>query len=112
MDTYLATDTLYLIEENSSLNKCQLLTGAKYYKEKNALLDYFKVLRKSKPEFELGISRNLHDRYIIVDQRRVYSFGESIKDAGNKGTIVKVIKNSTEIIDLFNDLWKQSEKVT
>lgn len=55
---------------------------------------------------ELRTHNNAHDRFIIIDQKDVYSSGPSFKDLGNKAGLVSQVTDETarqKAITEFND---------
>jgi len=59
---------------------------------------------------EKHVTEDFHDRFIIVDNIRVYHIGASIKDAGKKVFIINEIKdykNKDSILKSFNDAWNK-----
>jgi hypothetical protein len=59
---------------------------------------------------EKHATEDFHDRFIIVDNIRVYHIGASIKDAGKKVFMINEIedtKNKDSILKSFNDAWNK-----
>lgn len=57
---------------------------------------------------EKRTTEDFHDRFIIVDNTRVYNIGSSIKDAGKRAFMINEIKdtkNKDNILKSFNDSW-------
>lgn len=72
--------------------------------------DKFKnYLAKMKKEFEMSVevklSKKIHDRYMICGDK-CWAFGTSIKDLGNKDTIIREISEvTTSMKELFSGRW-------
>jgi len=60
---------------------------------------------------EIRLSNVFHDRFIFIDEKDLYHFGASIKDAGNRGFMFSKIEE-IEIIkllkDKFNEEWNKA----
>jgi len=69
-----------------------------------------RLFKAQRPHFEVGVSNQIHDRYLIVD-KRAWIIGQSIKDAGKKPLSIVEITNGEKAIDLFTRLWNRSNKV-
>jgi len=69
-----------------------------------------RVFKKQKTNFEVRVSSDVHDRYLIVDNR-AWVIGQSLKDAGNKPLSIVEILNVQPIIRLFDKLWSISKRI-
>jgi hypothetical protein len=79
MDNYVDESTLLLLSKRNENVECKVLTRI------NATL--MKDLEKHNqqyPSIELIENRGSHDRFIIIDNSRLYHFGASLKDLGKK----------------------------
>lgn len=111
VDPYISSETLYHFTGISPvLKKLTIITN------KVSNLGDFK---KSKDEFtkETGVTvdirknEKLHDRYLISDNDS-WSLGGSIKDIGNKDTIITRISQATTALnELFEIRWNEGENV-
>jgi hypothetical protein len=66
------------------------------------------------PQFSVIVKRTkeIHDRFIIVDYTQYYHLGASVKDAGNKAFMLKPVENSIAIENLkqqFNSSWSAAK---
>ena len=51
-------------------------------------------------------NNSYHDRFIIIDRKRVFHCGASFKDLGKKCFAINEVENKTEIDKLINDVIK------
>lgn len=65
--------------------------------------------RKQRPRFEVRLSKEIHDRYIIVDNK-AWTIGQSIKDAGNKPLTLIMLDDTSKALELFEKLWTESKR--
>lgn len=47
-----------------------------------------------------------HDRFIIIDRKRVFHSGAYFKDLGKKCFVINKIKNNIEISKILDDIYK------
>ena len=106
-DTYISERTLFPFTVlEGKLNKLRILTSnlcdkTKYNDYKNRLSLEFKLIVEEKE------NRKIHDRYIIGNQK-CWSIGTSLKDFGNKDTIIKEVPEVyLSLKDLFNERWNE-----
>ena len=62
----------------------------------------------AKAKIEAKKAGDCHDRFIVIDENQVWSFGASYKDAGNKATFLAKVNDSNQakkIITDFNQWW-------
>lgn len=54
-----------------------------------------------------------HDRFIILDENQVYTIGSSLKNLGNKLTVISKIEPSeaTKCINTFDSLWTKARVI-
>ncbi|MBN2566496.1 hypothetical protein JXB02_00225 [Candidatus Woesearchaeota archaeon] len=106
-DPYISPETLFpFLNLKGKIKSIQILTANIFNKEKfDSYINKFKK--------ELGISveikenKKIHDRYIITDNS-CWWMGTSIKDLGNKDTIIQdisVVKKSMD--ELFSERWEE-----
>ena len=78
------------------------------------MLNKFKIVAEKfkiqKSNFEVRRSTEIHDRYLIIDQR-VWTIGQSIKDAGIKPLYIIEIQNVKTVEKMFYDLWARGVKI-
>ena len=51
-------------------------------------------------------NNSYHDRFIIIDRKRIFHCGASFKDLGKKCFAINEVENKTEIDKLINDVIK------
>jgi hypothetical protein len=106
-DTHISDKTLFPFSElKGNLKKLNILTSniydeIKFESYKNNLLSEYKI------EVEVRKSFKLHDRYILGNNK-CWTLGTSLKDIGNKDTI---IRENNEIYgslkEIFDIRWKE-----
>lgn len=109
-DSHVSPSTLFpfsvLREEIKSI---KILTSNIFDSEK--FKDYQKKMKKEMGiDIEIKINQKIHDRYLIC-KNNCWHIGTSIKDLGNKDSIIKDI---SEVLDsmksLFNERWLEKTK--
>lgn len=108
-DPYVSPSILYPFSAlKGDLKILRILTSNIYDSDK--FVDYRRKFEKEmKLVVEVRKSRQIHDRYLLA-QGRCWSIGSSIKDLGNKDTIVKEITEVAEsLTDLFAKRWAEAE---
>lgn len=99
IDNYVNLKTLHLLQiVKKNLEIIFFTDNVKNYLRKTDLIDF----NKERPDLRITFIENggrIHDRFIILDEKKVYSSGGSSKDAGNKMTSIheiteKFIKDS------------------
>jgi len=95
---------LYLYDVHPNVN-IKLITRNMYGKFKE-VAKRFKI---QKPNFEIKTSNEVHDRYLIVDDR-VWVIGQSLKDAGMKPLYIVELHDKYTVLDLFKKLWNRAKK--
>ena len=110
IDSHIDPNTLHpLISiSNKHIQEIKILTSEVYEKEK--LIDYLKKFEKeSGVKIQIKINQRIHDR-IILSKNSCWSVGTSIKDLGNKDSLIKEIKEVKEYMEeLFDERWKESK---
>jgi hypothetical protein len=108
-DPHIASSTLYPFSVlKGKIKSIRILTSNIYETEK------FKEY-KNKFEKEIGakvtICKNLkiHDRWLICGEK-CWSIGSSIKDLGNKDTMIQELEVTNSLKDLFQLRWDESEE--
>jgi hypothetical protein len=108
-DPYVSPQTLYPFTVlKGKLSSLKILTTNVSEGEK--FKDY---IRRFKQEYnvkvEVRTTRKIHDRYLICGDK-CWSIGCSIKDLGNKDTIIKELDEvARSLKDLFEDRWNDRE---
>ncbi|WP_432359182.1 hypothetical protein [Sporosarcina sp. UB5] len=70
----------------------------------------YKALKKERGNLEVRKSKDNHDRYLILDEKKVYLLGSSINSIGNKASTIVPIEHKfveKQIIDYFNLSWNK-----
>jgi hypothetical protein len=71
-----------------------------------------KFIQQHRRTLEVKRDRNdFHDRFIVLDSKRAFHLGHSIKDAGNKAMMLHELQDSRNIvaaIQTFNTAWAVS----
>ncbi len=91
IDNYIDETTLIMLSKNSNVDT-KLIT---HTISKQLKLDIQKYNKQYK-NLEAVINKTFHDRYLIVDETRVYSIGASLKDVGNKTFNVNLMNDFCE----------------
>lgn len=117
-DPYVDTRTLdYFMGINKQID-IRILTqniGRKPIDEtvfKNYLEDFQKQYKNINIKIAKVNTKTLHDRYLITDDA-VYSIGASLKDLGNKDTIIIQLPNEIKeaLNDNFEDRWQNAKPI-
>lgn len=99
IDNYINLKTLHLLQiAKKNLEIIFFTDNVKNYLRKSDLVDF----NKERPDLKISFIKNggrIHDRFIILDEKKVYSSGGSSKDAGLRMTSIheiteKFIKDS------------------
>ena len=95
IDNYIDDTTLTLFSKNQDINiSIYTKTISKQLK-----LDIQKYNKQYK-NLSVKITKNFHDRFIIIDNEKVFHIGSSLKDLGNKTfAFTNINLNSSDIID-------------
>jgi len=82
VDGYVNADTLAFFPGKEPTIKLRILTDKKSLnKEFERAIDLY---NKQYENLQINISKNFHDRFLVIDDKMFYHIGASIKDAGNK----------------------------
>ncbi len=106
-DSHVSTQTLFpFIVLKDKIKSLKILTANIYNKEK--FDDYIEKMKKeSAIEVRVKINKKIHDRFIIFKEN-CWTIGSSIKDLGNKDTIIKEINEVMKSMkDLFFQRWNE-----
>ncbi len=82
VDNYIDAGTLAFFPGKEPSIKLRILTA-----QKSMTDDFQRAMELYKKQYEnllIAISKNYHDRFLIIDEEGYYHIGASIKDAGNK----------------------------
>ena len=79
VDNYVDESTLLLLSKRNENVECKVLTRISA-----TLMKDLEKHNQQYPSIELIENRGSHDRFIIIDNSRLYHFGASLKDLGKK----------------------------
>ena len=78
------------------------------------MFDKFRIVARKfarqRSNFEVRKTIEIHDRYLIIDQR-AWMIGQSIKDAGTKPLSIVEIEDIDAVLKMFNRLWNKATRV-
>ncbi|MBX4196516.1 hypothetical protein KW805_02930 [Candidatus Pacearchaeota archaeon] len=109
-DAHVSQETLFpLTALEGKIKRIKILTSNIYDKDK--FDGYIKKIQKElKIEVEVRTSNKIHERYMLSGDS-CWSIGASIKDLGNKDTVIKEINEvMTSMRELFLERWNEVEK--
>jgi len=112
VDPHISSETIFpftgIIKKN--VKEIKILTSKIYDEEK--LIGYLKKLEKeSKVKINIKINQRGHDR-LLISKNSCWSIGTSIKDLGNKDSIIKeIIEIKDSLEGLFDDRWRESKSI-
>lgn len=108
VDNYLSDDSVEMLEMANSQVDFSILTkdqGSKY----PVFIQAVKIMKKGwKGKFEVRLTKNLHDRYLIVDDKETWHCGPSLDYLGLKAGVISKLEQPeviTNIVDLFDKEW-------
>lgn len=111
-DSYVSSNTLFpfsVLTPKLKLLKIltfQIQDREKFREYRNKMQKEYGVMIKVK------VSNKIHDRYMITGDK-CWSFGASIKDLGNKDTMIREISEVVESMeDIFSERWDESPEFT
>lgn len=107
-DSHISPDTLNPFSTlNGKIKSLKILTTNVYDRDK--FNNYKKKLSKElSVSVEVKSNKKIHDRFIIIGGN-CWSIGASIKDLGNKDTIIKDVSEVVSSMrDLFMERWSES----
>lgn len=107
IDGYVDNNTLKFFSNKKQHIKIQVLTNKNCYTP--SLLLFVDAFNRQYQNLEIRKSNNFHDRFLIIDEKKIYHIGASLKDAGKKTFMFTEIEVSTikdSILDKFKLEWK------
>jgi len=109
IDPYIGPPLFDLLEDTASKKQVRIITSEK--SKEDAFLAY-DAFRKQYPKTEVRVLGEglLHDRYILLDRARGFHVGHSLKDLGTKDTQLNLLKDASEALKRFEELWKKATK--
>ena len=106
IDNYINLKTLHLLQLVKQKMEVTIFTdNIKKYLRKSDLADF----KKERPDLNITFIRTggrIHDRFIILDNKKVYSSSSSSKDAGLKMTSIHEITERFMLNSLFTEIEK------
>lgn len=115
VDNYLSDESAKMIESatNSKISVQILTTDYSESKAKLFLQKVQIIKRAWQSTFEVKKTHKFHDRFIIIDDSRVWFSGPSIDSLGIKkpGVICELTDIKGEIIRNFNEVWEASDSI-
>jgi len=106
-DTHISPETLFPFNNLRKLKSFKILTTEVHDSEKfNSYCS--KMKKEMKITIEIKKSNKIHERFILIGDT-CWSIGHSIKDLGNKDTVIKDISEVVSSMrELFEERWKES----
>jgi hypothetical protein len=98
IDGYVDENILKLLTSKNQKVNVKILTKEKSFK---SVLPFVDAFNKQYKNLEVKASEVYHDRFLIIDQKDVYHFGASLKDAGNRVFMFSKIEDEAIIKTLF-----------
>ena len=95
IDNYIDKNLLDILRD---INKDILIITNKYNNQ-----DYTKY-QSQYNNITLKINNNIHDRFIVLDNKEQYHVGTSLKDLGKKCFAINKIENKDWIINILNHI--------
>lgn len=103
-------DLLTNTKENVAIKVLTFSTPADF------ALEGRKFLQQHRRTLEVRKDRNdFHDRFIVLDSKRVFHLGHSIKDAGNKAMMLHELRDDRNIVaavQAFHTAWGSSAQLS
>lgn len=106
-DPYVSSSTLFpFVVLKGKLKNIKILSSNVWESEK--FKEYKKRFEKeTNIKVDVKVNKKIHDRYIICG-KKCWSIGTSIKDLGNKDTVIKELTEvSNSLNDLFLERWNE-----
>lgn len=109
-DPYIGPDIFSILHE-LRLKKIKIMVGSKPYKERASAIVAYNRLKREVDTMEMRSSSEIHNRYIIIDNKTVYQVGGSIKQLGDKDDVIRKIDKASKILTDFESDWRKAEKI-
>lgn len=108
-DPYISASTLYPFSVLKNKVKCIKILSSNL-QDHEKFKEYKKKFEKEMNiTVDVKFNNKLHDRYLISGEK-CYSLGCSIKDIGNKDTVIKELNGvTTSLKELFFNRWDESQ---
>ena len=111
IDNYINIKTLHLLQiVKQGLEIVIFTDNLRNYLRRSDLLDF----QKERPDLKIKIIKaggKMHDRFIVLDEKKAYQAGSSSKDAGSKMTSIHEISDDFIIRSLLDKVeWMKNNK--
>ena len=100
IDNYIDINTLNILSKKEKGVDVLLYTSAKCRLNKMDI----KMFNQQYPKLQIYYTSVFHDRFMIIDESRIYHIGESLKDAGRKCFGISLMKDTGVIQDIMQRL--------
>jgi len=100
IDNYIDNTTLMMLSNNQNVD----ITLISHTFSKQLKLDIEKYNKQYKP-LKTITNKTFHDRYLIIDEKKVYNIGASLKDAGHKTFNINLMSDFCE-----DDILKRTDR--
>lgn len=105
VDNYVTIETLNILAKKKSGVAVTIYTSKKTRLSDMDITNF----NKQYPLLEVRYTEEFHDRFLIIDDMKIYHIGASIKDAGKKCFGINVIEDRKAIKDIIEYITTQSE---
>ena len=110
IDGYLDTSLFQFLLSTNGPTTCRILTKPRTVPH-DLITEARKFVQQHGFTLSIRVSEAFHDRQIVVDGRRAFILGASIKDAGKKAFHIIPVENDstrTEMIRYAEEIWIQA----
>ncbi len=106
-DSHISSATLFPFSQLKRDTTLRILSSNLYDQDKFTAYQA-KITKENQLSIDVRKTNKLHDRYIVAGEK-AWSIGTSIKDLGNKDTlIIELSRVSSSLKDLFEDRWNEA----
>ena len=105
VDNYVTIETLNILAKKKSGVAVTIYTSKKTRLSDMDITNF----NKQYPLLEVRYTEEFHDRFLIIDDMKIYHIGASIKDAGKKCFGINVIEDRKAIKDIIEYIITQAE---
>lgn len=112
IDGYIDTNTLDILIHKENKIVVNILTKASSVT--NSLKNFIKAFNAQYFNLNIRTSEEFHDRFIIIDDKDIYTLGASIKDAGKKTFMFSSVNEEfikSILIKKFNENWNKTANI-
>jgi hypothetical protein len=110
VDSYLDEEIFPYLKSLPETLSCRLLT----HNKKEIFPTLYHALRKSRTALEARESKDIHDRFIVLDEREVWNLGASLNGIGKKTCMLAKITDpivATQIIAEIEAKWQKASTI-